>query len=231
MKEDLLDSLPAELDSLTVNKITFNTLPPEIIKQVFCNIDSQDLYDLMTVCSYWNSMIQDLLDIQKLQMTNERFTNAVNIFEKWKDQSNGSYKFSIYRAPYSVKNIISKAVIAKHVDDGVYELSEINFLETLEELAYYAQHGGAYCGGCEDVNGSVWRTISAMTEYSVNELMGKSLTDETVQSSMMRYKWFKFTSYYMMQIAWDVGFIILYPDNKTFSVLFATDTGLAVEYW
>lgn len=221
------DSLPARLGSFSiVNKDAFNSLPQEIIKEVFCNIDVQDLYSLKGICSYWNSIIQELLDIKRLQVTDERFTNAINIFDSWEKHSNGRYKFSIYRAPYSIKNIISKAMIANHTDDYLYTLSEITFTEVIEKLELNAKQGGAYCDGCEDVIGSVWRTILAMTEmnYSVEELRSKRFTDRIVKSSMTAYTWYRFSSLGMMFMGFDVGLIALYPDNKTFSMLSATDT-------
>lgn len=210
-----------------MNKRRFNSLPVEITKEIFCNIDSESLYDLRAVCSYWRDMIEEILDIQQLQVSDERFVNATYIFDRWKKYSNGRYNFSIHRAPYSIKNIVGKTVIGIHTNDWILDLYEITHVDVLEELECYALNGGAYSRSrCEDVLGSTWRTILAMTEtqYSVEELRDKSFTDEVVASSLTNYKWYRYKSDRMMDIAWDVGLVALYPDNQTFAVLFATDT-------
>lgn len=72
-----------------------------------------------------------------------------------------------------------------------------------------------------------WRTVLAMMDnedYTVDELRNKDFEDENVKLFMEKYKWHSYKSVGMMGIAWDVGFIALYPDRKTFSLILGTDT-------
>jgi hypothetical protein len=206
--------------------MAFKSLPPEIMQEIFCNVDSERLLDLTTVCKSWNDTIKKLLTIQTHEVPDPRFNDAVNIFEMWERYSNGYYSFTVHRAEFSIRNIISKRVVNKVTGDYLYSLEETEYTNIFQQLSSRATHGGAYSDSrCRDVKGSVWRTLAGLIglKRSIEKLQGKSAEDEDVKLFMTKYRWYTYKSNRMAGIAWDVGVIALYPDNQTFSVLMGSD--------
>lgn len=208
---------------LAPDRIFFDVLPVEIIKEILCYLEYEDLCPLKLVCSNWKGRIEEILQIENVPVSKERFEDATNIFREW---YNGCRRFHMYRAQYSIKNMISPTYINKQTTDYIYTISNVEYTKVLELLQWHSKHGGAYSDRSEDPVGATWRTVLAMTEsnYSVDGLRDKDFNDECVKSFMEKYKWYTYRSGMMMGVAWDAGFIALYPDLKTFSVVFGTDT-------
>lgn len=104
----------------------------------------------------------------------------------------------------------------------VYDLKEIDYLKVLDVL-YKDTKRGAYSKPMEDSEKAVYKTILGITglEFSIEEFKNKSYKNNYINNIMNKYKWYFFKTNF--NFIWDVGIIVLYPDNKNFSLLAATD--------
>lgn len=183
--------------------------------------------------------IDELLNIEELQVSNERKQKALNIYNEWINYSNGRAEFHLYHSLNNLLNKIDdKDLINKQTNFGnkyeIYEIKRVHeYVNVLEDLQRNAEQGGAYNRSLRDPNEviidpkeAVWRTIIGITglEYPLEELKNICYKDDFIKFFMNDYKWYYFRCSFMNFIAWDVGIITLYPDNKTFSLLVATDT-------
>jgi hypothetical protein len=97
----------------TITKTTFNSLPREVITVIFCNVDSQYLFYLKDVCSYWYSIVTELLNFKKVEISDERIAGAVHISEILAESTYPIIprSSSVYQAPYVIANVVIPAVI------------------------------------------------------------------------------------------------------------------------
>jgi Family of unknown function (DUF6183) len=166
------------------------------------------------------------LRIKALQVSNERKQNALNIYDRWR---NGHATFHLYYSQNKILNCINMSLMNKKTKFGknckVYDLKETNYLEVLNTIYKNAKNGGAYSGAMDNIEKAVWKTLIGITEleYQLEELKNKSYRDNYIKNFMNKHKWYFFKTDFNFNFIWDVGIIILYPDNKTFSLLAATD--------
>lgn len=129
------------MTQVLASKQFFNVLPIEIIKEILCYLEYDDLCPLKLVCSYWKERIDEILQIENISVQEERFEDATNIFREWR------HKFSrlhIYRAQYNTKNINGQT------KDSIWEMSEVKYTEVLRILQKNATYGDAYSDGSDD---------------------------------------------------------------------------------
>jgi hypothetical protein len=206
-------SLP-DIRHLTIKKTTFNSLPREIIKTVLCNVDSQYLPGLKRVCSYWYNMITELLDFKKVELSNERIADALNIFNKLDCTSD--YSFSMYRAPCVIANVVSPAVL--YLTAGLQikysELMESDFVLCFDKLVYLAD---LVAESSEELDSSAWRCILGITglDYPTKEFEYPSIGSDFAKEKLTKYKWYEYWSNDLQQST----VIVLYPDNRTIAIL------------
>lgn len=192
-----------------------NSLPPEIIKQILCNINSNDLLKLKKVCPYWDTLISSMTQIQTLPCPDTMTSNALNIFELWDEDDYDIASLSLHHISYSIKSVISIPLINTLTDDSVTILDLVGYHDILNIFKKYAEIGG----GPKDVIGTGWKSILGMTglDYSVDKLRDLDFNDPFVASFMCRYSWYTYETC-EMQSTNDIGIITLYPDNQTFTI-------------
>lgn len=202
-----------------------HSLPPEIIKQILCNISSIELLELKERCPFWETLISNMLDIETLPCPETITSNALNIFESWGEDDIDNPSLSMHRMSYSIKNVISIPLINTLMYNCLHKLDLVSYRHILDELKKHAENGGPKTKGPNDVIGAVWKSILGMTglDYSVDKLRDLNFDDPFVSSFMSRYSWYTYETCGMGSIDWDVGIIALYPDNQRFVILLATD--------
>lgn len=225
-----------------IKKIKINKLPIEIQLKIFSYVEGEDLYKLKNVCSYWYKLINNFLIIEKLNIPDEREQDALIIYNS--TCTNGTTWLSLYRSLNNISNIINKSILNNQVDyfsqftyenkickHSLYDLHELDYIKFLEKIKGHSICGaGVYGIGIwwDDPEDVLWRTIIGLTglEYSLEELKNKPYDDEFIKSFMNKYKWYTFkVKYYGMWLNpnYNYGIITLYPDKKTFTMLFAYD--------
>lgn len=189
------------------------SLPFEIITKIFCNLEYTDLCRWKSVCSYWCRLIEEILQLESISVSNEKFKEATNIF-----CTDEFREFHIYHAPYEIKDMISCTYINRQTNNNIQIIHELEHIEIFEILLSET----ADADTCNDPIGSIWRTVLAMMDNedcTVDELRNKNYKSEYVASFMGKYDWYRFRANNRLDIGWQVGIIALYPDRKTFSMV------------
>lgn len=169
------------------------------------------------------------LIIEELNISNKRKQNVLNIYnECFTNGRSIGFEFHLYRSLNNKLNYLNETICKKTSLGNkytIYNLQEVDYITILEGVKGDAKYGGAYTKGVNNPDEAVWKTILGITglECSLEIIKNEPYDSEFIKYFMNRYKWYYFESNYMSHIAWDVGIIALYPDNKTFSILLATD--------
>ncbi len=228
--------------------INFNDLPQEIIRNTFLNFKITKLRKLKIICSYWFITIEDIInsllniEIEELEVTNERVQNALHIYRFWL----GEYTFELHNSKTNLlgkiqdQEFINKKVdffksigscyLGKDVSRKIYYTERtFNYTEILNKIKGDAEdcmynYSWNYDLYDDDSNEAVWRTIIAITgsDMSLEQFKNKPFEDKFIQNFMKKYKWYYFvnqesTAKYLDRY---IGIITIYPDDKTFSLLY-----------
>lgn len=232
--------------------LSFNDLPPEIIKKIFLNIKIKKLRKLKLICSYWYTIIEEIInlflniEIEELEVDNKRFQEALNIYERWI----GSCSFNLYYSKsgsldkiYDQEFANKKIDFFKSIGSGyshkvsrkIYDIRRIfNYIEILNKLKEDTNCSAWYYDVLRykpdgyNPDEALWSTIIAITgsDISLKELKNKCYEDKFIQNFMEKYKWYCFENQEIKDegTCYHVSIITVYPDNKTFSILYAIDS-------
>lgn len=205
-------SFNSKTSSFTSNK-SFKSLPPEIIREIFCYVDSEHLFRLQSVCSYWNYTIKQLLCIEKQKLPSDRIYNATVMFELFGPKD--LFSFSVHQSPCIINNLINQNVIKKQtgkIHDKIV-IEDIYFGIVFRRLKGIAKY--FHLSDCETYK-IAWRCVLSLTgvEHSVDQLVEEDDSD-FVENYMYKYKWYDYSN----SSKAEQGIIALYPDNKTFAIL------------
>lgn len=214
--------------------VNINNLPRDILIKIFCNVDSEELSKTVKkICSSWYSIVDDLLfNMCRLVVPEEIVKDALRLFRAQNliREDRHTAFFSVYKAPYSTKNIISEDVIVHilskkpsplNIHQEFMNLEEKGYVDILMDLKLR----------------SVTKTFMLPLEYralirvlTIEAFTGLDLPvsikdvidydNEELKTLLKKYKWYTFETLYMSACAGPCyGLIVLHPDNQIFAIL------------
>lgn len=181
----------------------FDTLPLEIKKRILWYLPYDDLCQSKRVCSSWKALIDKILHMETIPVSEKRLADAMTVFSE----------FHIYRT--SCKDMFDPDYINGQLRDRKWTFVHPSRRRFLKEL-YYMDETRHY----KDLEKTVWTTILVLTEsdYTVDDFRNRNRKDKFVRSFMKKYEWYWYESKGEMERTWDDGYIAVYPDGKTFAV-------------
>lgn len=210
---------------MRADKSTFNSLPLEIIKKIFCDVGGADLFDMKSVCSFWRVVIQDILNIQEIEVPIEMYANAAKVVDI---ETNMMCTFQIYQAPCRIRNLINEKIILNSIGYHVLSLDEISFSEVLEKLECATTNEDFERETkVKEITASSWiSTIIVMTEkdYSGRYIKNKSSRskEEHLEFLKAKFRWYTFAA--DLGYSCIEGIVALYPDSRTFGIFYGFET-------
>lgn len=202
---------------------TFNSLPKDIVKEILCNVERDHLVGLKYVCSDWNKMISEILGIHEVKQKD------IEIFE-WLEYSSHSYSkpsIKIYRAPYKLDQHIISSFTNSNLNryweqEGSTTLRSATFKKIADELHTCVWNSACRSGWEffeENEKSVAWRYLlhALGLEHPIEELVQQGHDGAFAKSLQRKYKWF-WRQYLFSKYTGQVGFIAIYPDNRTFVV-------------
>lgn len=133
------------------------------------HLDYDELQPLILVCSSWKTLIEELLYLETIPISEGRFREATVVFRE----------FHIYRT--ACKDMISLNYPSGKINNNIWRLSEPSFIEFLYKL-YWITHTDIFYRTHEEPVKAMWGAILAMTEsnISVDDFSKRELEDEFV---------------------------------------------------
>lgn len=214
------DGVIVEQPSIRKKSLMLNSLPIEILIEIFCSIPCEELFGIKYVCLLWHKLIRELLDIQQAAIASDRETGATAIFDMLNNDTRDLASLRLYRAPHSLNNVINNSImttVAKMRVDVTpfYPGQNICYYFKIIVEGVFAEVGLKYTE--QDILETVSKTVLSITgvEDPDEEIKNQGFEGEFSKMLMLKYTWYMFGTSFRVQ---DMGVIALYPDNQTFAV-------------
>jgi hypothetical protein len=232
---------------------TFNDLPLELINLIFENIKIRDLRELRIICSYWSKItkkiINSRLEIERLHIVDEKKVNAINTNPIHNSVIEADYTYwSIFtnldlyytRSNYLLNNLVDDEEVIKFISkelgvDNLMDIKQISHLEFINDVKK----------SCDNHEEMIWKILVNITD-SDTLLENK---DKFIQYFTDNYKLYlfnlmiypdcinaipEFQKYEEFYEAFDYsacdGIIMIYPDEKTFSLHYQIRSGNCFDF-
>lgn len=192
---------------------SFNSMPTEIFIKIFCNVDCNQLYQLEYVCKRWWKIINEIGKIQRIEISNERWSDAVYVFRKWwlaRSFKRFQYSFDVYQTPYVLRNAVCDTTMFMVTKDFRGTIYPLDYEDFIENLFYVARTVSRSSELARRFSWMCLLSIVGLTEqYSIKDL-SKNYDLYSKLPAMEEYEWYYNGDH--------KGISVLYPDKKTFAV-------------
>jgi hypothetical protein len=165
-----------------------------------------------------------------LELSEKERTSISAVVRNWEEESNGVIEAALFRADTKVSSgsLAAESVLSLPLEclfgaaTADIDLTAISPAEALSYLFSAAAAGGAYNSGLDAAYGRLAAWCSAAALVGVDE----DVSLDEVAAATERCVWMDFTARteWFYRVAWDLGLLVLRPDQRTLAVLAATDT-------
>jgi hypothetical protein len=174
----------------------FNTLPTVLIEQIFLDIDSRELYGLKYVCSQWNSILYNMLDIKSVPLPKAVVVDSDYIINKCAYKyGTAPFTMKMFQAPYKLKNLINKPVVSTlakgSIASNVFRLAD--FQDAYEQIETAVRKYASPPGTIrKEIHQLAWWIVLSITQipHSIENLRGKQKKDLYLVQLNDKFQWY-----------------------------------------